>query len=116
MSATKSDSLFAGLERWILGTDQLMKFVVDIENGPWAAADPVHTHPHAQITYVVEGEILISCDDLKPVRLNSGDLYAIPANRAHCMQLLSQQARIIECQPSWGVSNRVIAPQHPLSS
>lgn len=102
------DSLSAGLERWLFSTDQLMKIVIDIENGPWAEAEPAHAHPHEQITYVVEGEILVRCEALKPVHLGPGDLYAIPANLPHSIQVLSRRARIIDSSPA----PKVAAPKY----
>ena len=47
-----------GCERRIVHTSQLMTVLLDVDNGPWAAADPYHSHPHEQTTFVSEGEVL----------------------------------------------------------
>jgi quercetin dioxygenase-like cupin family protein len=74
-----------------------MAVVIDIENGPWDQADPPHTHPHEQITYVASGDVLFLCEGLDPVRLTAGDLYAIPPEIPHSIQLLSKTARLVDC-------------------
>lgn len=97
LDSAKGDNFREGFERWIVHTDQLMAVVIDIDNGPWKEADPPHAHPHEQITYVAEGEILFLCEGLQPARLKVGDLYAIPPNIPHSIQLLSETARLVDC-------------------
>jgi quercetin dioxygenase-like cupin family protein len=95
--ATNGERFRAGFERWIVHTDKLMAVVIDIANGPWKEPDPPHSHPHEQIAYVVQGEVLFICEGLAPARLGPGDLYAIPPGIPHTIQLLSATARLVDC-------------------
>lgn len=51
---------------------------------------------HSQTSYVAQGEIKIYIGDDKPKKLQEGDLYTIPSNVKHCIQLLSPTARVVE--------------------
>lgn len=73
-----------------------MTVVLDISNGPWSAPDPHHSHPHEQITYVAEGEILFLAEGQAPARMVAGDLFAVPPNVPHSIQLLSRTARLVD--------------------
>jgi len=95
--ATNGERFRAGSERWIVHTDKLMAVVIDIVNGPWKEPDPPHSHPHEQIAYVVQGEVLFICAGLAPTKLVAGDLYAIPPNIPHAIQLFSKTARLLDC-------------------
>jgi quercetin dioxygenase-like cupin family protein len=95
--ATAGEAFRPGFERWIVHTDRLMAVVLEISGGPWKEPDPPHSHPHEQIAYVVEGEILFICEGLAPTRLVAGDLYAIPPDVPHTIQLLSATARLVDC-------------------
>jgi len=93
---TPGEKFRDGFERRILHTANLMTVVIDITNGPWAAADPYHSHPQEQTTYVAEGEILYLAEGFEPQRLKAGDMFAVPSGRPHSIQLLSSQARLID--------------------
>jgi len=80
----------------VIHTNDLMTVVLDIENGPWTAPDPYHSHPHEQISYVAEGEILFLAEGEEPRRLAAGDLFAVPSGRPHSIQLLSKKARLVD--------------------
>lgn len=97
LAETPGDNVRPGLTRWTIHTEKLMAVVIAIDNGPWDVADAPHTHPHEQITYVAEGEILFLCEGLAPAQLRAGDLYAIPPEVPHAIQLLSPTARLIDC-------------------
>ena len=97
LDATKGEAFRPGFERWTIHTDKLMAVVIDIADGPWKEADPPHTHPHEQVAYVAEGEILFLAEGLAPQLLAAGDLYAIPPNIPHAIQLLSATARLVDC-------------------
>lgn len=86
----------AGVERRVIHTGQLMTAVIDFTNGPWPVADAYHSHPHEQITYIAEGELIFLAEGEAPRRLNAGDLYAVPPNVPHAIQLLSKTARLID--------------------
>ena len=97
LQTARGDGFRPGFTRWSLHTDRLMAVVLDIANGPWPRPDPPHTHPHEQLAYVAEGEVLFLCEGLEPVKLVAGDLYAIPPGVPHAIQLLSQTARLVDC-------------------
>ena len=56
----------------------------------------MHSHPHEQITYIAEGELLFFAADDEPRRLVAGDCFAVPSNVPHSVQLLSKRARLID--------------------
>jgi quercetin dioxygenase-like cupin family protein len=85
-----------GCQRRIVHTPQLMTVLLDMENGPWAAADPFHSHPHEQTTFVSEGEVLFLVEGDAPRHLRAGDLVAVPSGRPHAIQLLSERARLVD--------------------
>jgi quercetin dioxygenase-like cupin family protein len=96
LEATPGEKFRAGWERRILHTRDLMTVVIDVEGGPWAEADPLHSHPHEQISYLAEGEILFLAEGQEPVRMKTGDLFAVPSGVPHSIQLLSARARLVD--------------------
>ncbi len=93
---TQPDLFREGWQRRIVYAGKLMMVVIDVENGPWSEPDPPHSHPHEQIAYVAEGELLFICEGAEPQRLRAGDVYAIAPNKQHTIQLLSKRARLID--------------------
>lgn len=85
-----------GASRVILNTKDLMVVVIDFFNGPWDAPDPYHQHVHEQVTYVASGEILFLCEGEKDEKLRAGDLFSVPSNKLHTIQLLSKSARLVD--------------------
>ncbi len=83
-------------ERRIVHTANLMTVVIDFNNGPWTEPDPLHSHPHEQITYIASGEVLFLSEGDEPRRLKAGDLFAVPSGVPHSIQLLSASARLID--------------------
>ena len=85
-----------GVERRIGHTQNLMMAVIDFNNGPQSEPDPPHSHPHEQVSYVAAGEIYFfleeQCD-----RLGPGDVFLVPPNKPHSIQLLSEHARLVDC-------------------
>ncbi len=94
--ATPGECFRERCERRIIHTERLMSVVIDFGNGPWAEPDPMHSHPHEQTTYVAAGEILFISQGQPPVRLTAGDLYAIPPDVPHTIQLLSATACLVD--------------------
>jgi mannose-6-phosphate isomerase-like protein (cupin superfamily) len=94
--ATEGERFRPGFERRIIRTRDLMTAVLDIDNGPWDAPDPHHSHPHEQITYLAEGEILFLAEGQEPRRMTAGDLFAVPSGVPHSIQLLSARARLVD--------------------
>jgi mannose-6-phosphate isomerase-like protein (cupin superfamily) len=93
---SKGEMFREGCERRIVHTGSLMTVLLEVNNGPWAAPDPYHSHPHEQTTFVAEGELLFLVEGDEPRRLAKGDLVAIPGGRPHAMQLLSATARLVD--------------------
>jgi uncharacterized RmlC-like cupin family protein len=95
-SATEGEKFREGFERRMVHTRDLMTVVLDIDNGPWKAPDPYHSHPHEQITYLAEGEILFLAEGQEARRMTAGDLFAVPPDVPHSIQLLSTRARLVD--------------------
>lgn len=84
-----------GRTRYMTQTEHLMMVVMDFTDGPASQPDPPHSHPHEQVTYVVEGEVRFFLDG-RPSRLKAGDLVSIPGNVPHCIQVLTPRARLVD--------------------
>ena len=96
LSSTEGEKIREGFERRIIHTRDLMTAVLDIDNGPWTLPDPYHAHPHEQISYLAEGEILFFAEGQEPQRMTAGDLFAVPSGVPHSIQLLSARARLVD--------------------
>ena len=81
--------------RYLAHTDNLMMAVIDFNDGPTSEPDPPHSHPHEQVSYVASGEINFFLDN-EPVRLGPGDMFTVPANAPHAVQLLSEHVRLVD--------------------
>ncbi|MFO7670336.1 MAG: cupin domain-containing protein [Bacteroidales bacterium] len=88
--------LAPGLRRKLIHTDNLMLVVVEFTNGPAEVADPFHEHPHEQVSYVADGELILFIKGIGEKKLQKGDLFAIPGGMPHTVQTLSQVVRIID--------------------
>lgn len=93
---TPYEEVKEGVDRKILYTENLMTVIIDFSNGPWAEAEPPHKHPHEQTAYVASGEILFKLEGETDQKLGTGDMYAVPPNKLHTIQLLSESARIVD--------------------
>ena len=96
LEQTPAEQFREGFSRRIVHTPNLMVVVIDIDNGPWSEADPLHSHPHEQITYVAEGEIIFLAEGDPPRKLGPGDLFAVPSGIPHSIQLLTTRAKLID--------------------
>ena len=92
----KADLIKAGAERRLGHTDHLMMTIMDFSGGPQAEPDPPHAHPHEQISYVAEGEINFFLEG-EGERLGPGDMFLVPPNKPHSIQLLTGHARLVDC-------------------
>ncbi len=92
----KPDMIRLGVERRLGHTDNLMMTIIDFNDGPQVEPDLPHSHPHEQISYVVEGEINFFlegvCEHLGP-----GDMFLVPPDKPHAIQLLTEGVRLIDC-------------------
>jgi quercetin dioxygenase-like cupin family protein len=84
-----------GRKRYLAYTDDLMVVVIDFEDGPHAEPDPPHSHPHQQVTYVAEGEVVFFLGD-EPHTLGPGDLITVPGDLPHTIQLRTERARLVD--------------------
>lgn len=92
----KTVSIREGAERRLGYTDHLMMVIIDFNDGPQAEPDPPHAHPHEQVSYVAEGEIFFFLEDERE-RLGPGDMYLVPPDKPHSIQLLTEHVRLVDC-------------------
>ncbi len=74
-----------------------MMVVVEFTGGPAEVPDPFHDHPHEQVSYIAEGELILFIKDAGDHKLQKGDLFAIPSGIPHTVQTLTPVVRIIDC-------------------
>jgi quercetin dioxygenase-like cupin family protein len=91
-----AEQLREGAERRLAYLDNLMMVVLDLEDGPKGEPDPPHSHPHEQICYVAQGEILFIMEG-EQVQLGAGDLFLVPSGVPHTIQQLTKQVRLVDC-------------------
>lgn len=84
------------LNRKLIYTDHLMMVLADFSGGPWPEQDPLHNHPHEQITLVVEGEVIFYREGKEDQQMKAGDMIAIPAYQKHAIKLVSKTARLVD--------------------
>lgn len=85
----------SGRRRYLSHTDNLMMVIIDFDDGPSAAPDPPHSHPHEQVSYVAEGELIVHIGD-EATPLRRGDVFAVPPDVPHTIQLLSKHVRLVD--------------------
>ena len=95
-SEVKVDFLREGVERRIGNTNNLMMAIIDFNNGPQSEPDPPHAHPHEQVSYIAEGEIIFYLEG-SGERLGPGDMFLVPSGKPHTIQLLTKSARLVDC-------------------
>lgn len=84
------------LTRTLIYTKNLMMAILDFTGGPWDEPEPFHSHPHEQIAFIAEGEIIFYCEGRDNMHLRAGDTYAVPSGQKHTIRLLSKKAKIID--------------------
>jgi quercetin dioxygenase-like cupin family protein len=47
------------------------------------AGVPRHTHPGEEVSYVLEGTVVLEVDGKPPVTLKAGDIFFVPAGQIH---------------------------------
>ncbi len=70
--------------RVLLHTDDLMLVEFTFEKGSVGA---LHSHPHRQVSYVVEGRFEVTIGD-RTETLSVGDSYLVPSNVVHGVKAL----------------------------
>jgi quercetin dioxygenase-like cupin family protein len=95
----KSDQHFVRLgtdrSRTEVHTGKLMIVLFDFEGGPWDKPDPPHSHPHEQISYIASGRVRYFID-AELAEAKAGDLVTVPPGIPHSIQLLSEEARLVD--------------------
>lgn len=94
LKPTKVDK---GFERRIVSTEKLMLVTAEFSDGPCEFADPLHRHPHEQVSCMVQGEIFLLVEGEKKVLMKPGDCFAIPSNVPHAIHRLTSYVKIIDC-------------------
>ena len=94
-SETPKESIGEKRTRYLTYGKNLMVVTIDFNDGPTDKADPPHSHPHEQISYVVEGELIFFLGD-ETHRVGPGDMVVIPSGVMHSVQLLSEHVRLID--------------------
>lgn len=84
------------IERRLVHTPTMLTAVLDFSNGPAKDPDPQHKHPHEQTSYVVHGEIIFFMEGEEPQHLKAGDMFYVPSDKWHGIQLLSETARLVD--------------------
>ncbi|HNW52258.1 MAG TPA: cupin domain-containing protein [Prolixibacteraceae bacterium] len=84
-------------QRRLVYTNNLMMVNVEFTDGPTENPDPLHSHPHEQVSYLTEGEIFLLVGNEEKVYLKAGDHFAIPSNVPHSIHRLTPFVRIIDC-------------------
>jgi quercetin dioxygenase-like cupin family protein len=84
-SEVKHEEIAPGVTRQIMGyMSDLM--VIRVHFGQ-DASFPVHSHPHQQITHIIEGKFKAFIDGETAV-LGPGDSYVVPGNTPHAVESL----------------------------
>ena len=81
--------------RYLAHTDHLMMAVIDFNDGPTDAPDPPHSHPHEQVSYVASGNIILLLGK-EETRLGPGDIFTVPPDMPHSVQLLTRHVRLVD--------------------
>jgi len=92
----KVDFIRQGAERRLGHTQNLMMVIFDFNDGPQTKPDPPHAHPHEQVSYVADGEIFFFLEGERE-RLGPGDMFLVPPDKPHSIQLLTKHVRLVDC-------------------
>jgi mannose-6-phosphate isomerase-like protein (cupin superfamily) len=84
-----------GYERKVAHLENVMVTVCDFTNGPMKNPDPPHSHPHEQITYVAEGELLFFRGE-EEYHFVKGDMITVSPGIPHCIQTLTNHVKLID--------------------
>ncbi|MBN1812208.1 MAG: cupin domain-containing protein [Anaerolineae bacterium] len=93
---TPAQAIREGAERRIGHTDNLMIVVVDFYDGPKDEPDALYSHPHEQVSYVAEGEVIFVMDG-RQTHLGPGDVFLVPSGRPHSIRQLTGHVRLVDC-------------------
>ena len=91
-----SEKIKDTVSRSVIHTDNLMIAVIEFTGGPCVEPDPPHFHPHEQVSYIAEGEIIFYCEGEPDEHLKKGDMFAVPSGKKHTIRLLTDKVRIVD--------------------
>ena len=91
----EKEKIGEGRQRYLSHTERLMMVVIDFHDGPTAEPDPPHSHPHEQVSYVVAGELVVHIGE-ETKKLAPGDMFTVPPDVPHTVQLLSEYVRLVD--------------------
>ncbi len=80
---------------YIAHGENVMIVAVEFADCPTDEPIPLHSHPHEQITYVVEGEMIFYLDG-EPHRMQAGDMIVTPPNVPHTIRMVSPRLRVVD--------------------
>jgi len=84
-----------GRERRVAHTENLMMVTWEFTDGPAVEPDALHTHPHEQVTYIVEGQVQFFIGE-DSTRLEPGDMVVVDPEQPHSIQTLTPRVRLID--------------------
>ena len=84
-----------GRGRYLAYSKDMMLVVLEVDDGPRDEPDPPHSHPHQQISYVAEGELLFFLGGT-PHEVEAGDLIVIPPDVPHTIQPRTRRVKLID--------------------
>jgi quercetin dioxygenase-like cupin family protein len=89
------ENVSEGYSRSIAYLDNLMVTICNFTNGPAGSPEPPHSHPHEQVTYVAEGELIFFRGE-NEYFLTKGDIITIPSGVPHCIQIKSKRVILVD--------------------
>tara|TARA_R110002049_G_scaffold90686_2_gene227139 strand:- start:63666 stop:64001 length:336 start_codon:yes stop_codon:yes gene_type:complete len=89
------EKLSDSLNRKVVYLKDLMVTIIEFYNGPMAEPDPMHKHPHEQITYVAKGSLKLFIEGREYI-LNEGDVFKVASNLNHCIQTLTENVKLVD--------------------
>jgi quercetin dioxygenase-like cupin family protein len=83
-----------GWRRQVLFSGQLTLVILEA-TGPTSGPIETHSHPHDQISYLIEGDIEVQIG--KEIRkISKGGFFRVPSNAPHGIQVLSKTATLMD--------------------
>jgi len=92
---TPAEEIGGGVFRRVNHLEKLMMAVIDFTGGPMKQADPFHSHPHEQISYVSEGRLEVFIGKEMSV-LEKGDTFRVPSSVPHTVRTLTEHVRLVD--------------------
>jgi len=89
------DEITSGVFRTLDHLEKLMVAVIEFKEGPMGEFDVPHSHPHEQISYVAEGELMVKIGE-EETFLEKGDVFLVPSNVEHTIKTLSKYVKLVD--------------------